>query len=94
MTSTDELIKLAVDGRKYRERRSKWERFGYLISLVVLTRAFFAPLDGWILMLGVGFVHAAWLPGLPTIGYWNAVLLMFIIMAIWPPKISDKADKS
>jgi len=91
---TRDLIELAAEGRKARERRGKWERFWYRLCLMVVVRAILVPLDGWVLMLGVGFIHAAWLPGLPTIGYWNAVLLMFIIMTIWPPKIIDKADKS
>lgn len=34
---------------------------------------------GWVLMLGVGIVHAEWLPQLPTIGYWVAVLIAWVL---------------
>lgn len=36
----------------------------------------------WMLMLGVGVVHHEWLPQLPTIGYGNSVLLMFLVSGV------------
>jgi len=34
---------------------------------------------GWIFMLTVGVIHAEWLPMLPTIGYWWAVIIIGLI---------------
>ena len=41
--------------------------------------AIFAFLTGWAFMLAVQTAHDHWLPVVPTIGYWWAVLLMFFI---------------
>lgn len=46
-------------------------------SLVVTAVA--SMLGGWMFMLAVGVAHHEWLPGLPTIGYWWAVLLTWLI---------------
>jgi len=34
---------------------------------------------GWVFMILVGIIHAEWLPGVPTIGYWWAVLWAVLI---------------
>lgn len=36
-------------------------------------------LGGWMFMLAVGIAHHEWLPGLPAVGYWWAVLLTWLI---------------
>lgn len=36
-------------------------------------------LKGFLLMLAVGIIHAHWIPQLPTIGYWWAVLVMAVL---------------
>lgn len=38
-----------------------------------------ALFGGWMLMLAVGVAHHDWVPGLPTIGYWWAVLLVWLL---------------
>jgi len=45
---------------------------------------------GWVFMLLVGVVHAEWLPALPTIGYWLAVLITFLIRSVLMPVSWDK----
>ena len=37
--------------------------------------------NGWFLMLAVGVAHHEWWPALPTIGYWWAVLLCWLLRA-------------
>lgn len=34
---------------------------------------------GWMLMLTVGVIHGEWLPMMPTIGYWSAVKVSFML---------------
>lgn len=36
-------------------------------------------LGGWLFMLTVGVVHGEWLPMMPTIGYWSAVKVSFML---------------
>jgi hypothetical protein len=45
-----------------------------LIMLVVGTL-----LGGWLFMLTVGVIHGEWLPMMPTIGYWSAVKVSFML---------------
>jgi Na+-driven multidrug efflux pump len=41
--------------------------------------------NGWLLMLAVGIAHAEWVPALPTIGYWWAVLLAMLLRGAFMP---------
>ena len=36
-------------------------------------------LGAWFLMLGVGFIHNEWLTEMPTISYWDAVIIDVLI---------------
>ena len=38
-----------------------------------------ALVGGWIFMLTVGVIHGEWLPMMPTIGYWSAVKVSFML---------------
>jgi hypothetical protein len=51
---------------------------GYLITSLFVS-ALASMLGGWMFMLAVGVAHHEWTPGLPTIGYWWAVLLTWLI---------------
>jgi hypothetical protein len=42
-----------------------------------------ALIGGLWFMLAVGIVHAEWLPKLPTIGYWWAVLIVFLLAGVF-----------
>jgi len=48
---------------------------------------------GWMLMLAVGIAHAHWLPALPTIGYWWAVLIVTLMRGVFSrtPVTKDKS---
>jgi len=59
-----------------------------LLGLVVSAAGSLA--FGWVFMLLVGVVHAEWLPALPTIGYWLAVLITFLIRSVLMPVSWDK----
>lgn len=78
-TTREEIVDLVNDGRRYRERRGKWERFW----AGVLVRLIFAPIDGWLFMLAVGIVHDHWWPAVPTIGFWWALMLAVLFNAIF-----------
>jgi hypothetical protein len=51
---------------------------GILITGLILI-AVGALLGGWLFMLTVGVVHGEWLPMMPTIGYWSAVKVSFML---------------
>jgi len=40
---------------------------------------FMALLGGWALMLAVGVVHTQWLRQVPTIGFWPAAAVVFLL---------------
>lgn len=74
-TARDDLAALMRDGTKYRQKRSRWERFWiYLITALTLT-----PLNGWMLMFAIGVAHHQWWSAVPTIGYGWAVLLAALL---------------
>jgi hypothetical protein len=48
-------------------------------------------LKGWLLMLAVAVMHDHWVPALPTIGYWWAVLVMCLLPSLGAtPSTKDK----
>jgi hypothetical protein len=52
----------------------------YLIYLILIPAAVFT--EAWLFMLLVGVVHAEWLPMVPTIGFWSAVLVSLMATSI------------
>ncbi len=68
--------------RKDRARRSRWRKFGEFLGKAsghLIASLVKALLGGLLFMLAVGVMHAEWLPGLPTIGYWWAVLIAYLL---------------
>lgn len=53
-----------------------------LIRGVVLNVIVALPL-GWFFMLAVGIAHHDWWPAIPPIGFWWAVLLVFLVRPIF-----------
>lgn len=49
----------------------------WLVSIPV--NAVLALFGGWMLMLAVSVAHDHWVPALPTIGYWWAALLVWLL---------------
>lgn len=49
-----------------------------LLGVYAIAAAIQFPI-AWLLMLIVGIVHAGWLTGLPTIGYWTSLLLCALL---------------
>jgi len=79
MAITTEYEKLLIAENK-RTKRRKYLRnviVGMLASMVC------AFSDGWMLMLAVGIAHAEWVPALPTIGYWWAVLIVYLLRGVF-----------
>lgn len=49
-----------------------------MIVLIVLLEVALGFLGGWFFMLGVGVMHHDWVAGLPTVGYWPAVMIVML----------------
>lgn len=47
-----------------------------------ILRISFLFLAGWMFMLGVGVAHNSWIPTMPTIAFWPAMLLTSIAFVI------------
>ena len=57
---------------------SKAERVANrIVAVLVSVMTLFTT--AWYFMLGVGIVHLHWLPGMPTIGYNNALWIMLLL---------------
>jgi len=75
----DELLSIA---KRDRARRSRWRKFGAFLGAFIegkLTAFLTSLFGGWLLMLAVEVAHDHWIPQLPTIGYWWAVLIYFLL---------------
>lgn len=82
--------------RKDRQRRSRWRKFGAFLGklLTALLTGFLRALScGWGFMLAVGVIHAEWLPQVPTLGFWWAVLIAWLLRwALSQASASSKKD--
>jgi hypothetical protein len=74
-----ELLGIVRRDRVRRQRRRKFGEFFVDFLGSLLGNALHALLQGWMLMLAVGVVHEQWLRSVPTIGYWWAVLLVWLL---------------
>lgn len=55
--------------------------------------AVMALVGGWMLMLAVGVAHAHWWPGIPTIGYaWAALIVWLLQGSFTTVDMSKKSD--
>lgn len=75
----DELIQIS---KRSRARRSRWKAFGKFLGNVFsssLASVLAALLNGWFLMLAVGVIHDHWIPQCPTLGYWWAALIVYLL---------------
>ena len=82
--------------RKDRARRSRRERLGKFATNLLgslLGNALQAFLQGWMFMLGVGVVHAEWWSSVPTIGYWWAVLVVYLLKGVFSATQSKAKGK-
>lgn len=89
MTSINytEVVRLARKGRRA-ERRSEILK-DFIAS--TLGNAVGALLNGWMLMLAVGIVHKHWIPQMPTVGYWWAVLVVYLLRGVFSRSPDDKS---
>lgn len=89
ITSADltELLKLRDRRAKRREALREFFVAAVTNILVAFAHAF------WI-MLAVGIAHAHWIHQLPTIGYWTALLLTYLLTGVLSPVKSKKKDKA
>lgn len=79
-----EAVRLIRKGRRAEQRGKTLQ--GCITGLI--TTAIGALVDGWMLMLGVGILHAEWWPAMPTIGYWWAVLAVYLLRGVFSPQPS------
>ncbi len=86
---------LATLLRRDRLRRSRWARTRaalgkFFVALIVAIPG--ALLGGWMLMLAVGIARAEWIGQLPTLGYWWAVLLTWLLRSALGTHTSPKSE--
>lgn len=72
---TAEIIRLARLGRQAERRREL--RNGCITGL--LTMAIHVTIGGWAFMLAVGTIRSEWIHQCPTIGYWDACLIAWLL---------------
>jgi len=84
-----EAARLIRKGRRAEQRGKALE--GCITGLITTTIA--ALSGGFYLMISVGIIHRDWIHALPTIGYWRAVLLVFLLRGVFslPPTTKDKS---
>lgn len=75
MLNREELVDLVRRGKRAKERGAAVRR----VVTRLLAASMITLIGGWELMLAVGLAHAEWVPALPTIGYWWAVLLILLL---------------
>lgn len=56
----------------------------FLVRLIL--SPLIALMSGFWFMIAVGIAHSEWLPQLPTIGYWWAVLIVFLLCGVFSPQ--------
>jgi hypothetical protein len=82
-------IELAGIIRRDRARRTRGKRFGKFLGkfLANLLAAFLhALLAGWAFMLAVDVANDHWAPQLPSIGFWWAVLVAWLLRSALTPR--------
>ena len=89
-----ELLDIVRKDRARRTRRERLAKFvtDYVTSL--LTNAVAALFGGWMFMWGVGVAHAHWMPQVPTIGYWWAALIVFLLRGVFSAPQTAAKDVS
>lgn len=50
-----------------------------LMTTIAAMVAAGAIVGGWLLMLTVGVIHGEWLPMMPTLGFWSALKVSFML---------------
>lgn len=73
-----EAARLVRKGRRAEERGKALS--GCFTALV--TSGLMGFLKGWLFMLAVAVMHDHWVPQLPTIGYWWACAVMWLLPSL------------
>lgn len=91
------MTTLADVVRRDQTRRERRKKLGKAVKATIswlFTAAGLWALRAWMFMLAVGVIHAEWLPGVPTLGYWWAGLIIWLLRAgLTPSAPTRKADK-
>ncbi|GIE30126.1 hypothetical protein Ait01nite_031710 [Actinoplanes italicus] len=77
-----ELIGIIRRDKARRSRRAALGKFFSRLVEVLLTGFMVALLRGWLFMLAVGAIHHHWMPQIPTLGYWWAVLIWALMPSL------------
>lgn len=83
-----EIARLVRKGRRAEKRGKAWTRFATSIVYAWLVYMW----RGWMLTLAVGVTHHEWLPSMPTLGYWWAVVIVVLLVGVFsvvPPLKKD-----
>lgn len=70
--------------RRGKRAKSLGDAVNRIVTSLV-TSAVACLLDGFWLMLAVGIIHADWIPALPTVGYWTAVVVVALLRGTFSP---------
>lgn len=62
------------------------------VVLTLIIEAILAFPSGWMLMLAIGMLHDEWWPVIPTIGYWPAVLAVWLLRGLFSRVDPDAAS--
>lgn len=83
-----EAVRLIRKGRRAEQRGKVLE--GCITGLITQTVAVLA--GGFWLMLAADVIHKHWIPALPTVGYWWAVLVVMLLKGVFSntPSAKDK----
>lgn len=76
----EDIVRLIRKGRAAEQRGEAVK--GCITAF--MTAVFVVSLDAWLAMLLVGVIHDLWAPGLRTIGFWTALLLILLLRAVMP----------
>ena len=89
----EELLDLVRRGRRAKQRGEALRGCATRSIVIAVTTLY----EAWLLMLGVGVLHAQWWPAIPTIGYWTAVVAVFLLRGVFsriPPTSAKKVGAS
>jgi polyferredoxin len=84
------LIDLVRKDARRKSRRAALGKFLGVLVLVVL----YALANGFYLMIAVELIHEHWMPQVPGLGYWWAVLIAFTLRAALAPNTSSKKSEA
>lgn len=89
-----DLLAIIRRDKARRSRRDKLGKFFGALLQALITGFLTALLCGWMFMLAVDVIHSEWLPQVPTLGYWWAVLIAWLLRSSLSTAASAKSERA